>query len=79
MYPLYPSAQIDPRLNKTTADAAKTYLTYRGDGTFGWYESLITQAACVFNKCNFAYRPVAWRVGTWARLLDGEHVYTEIK
>jgi len=50
MYPLYPSAQIDPRLNKTTADAAKTYLTYRGDGTFGWYESLIPQMVCVFIK-----------------------------
>ncbi|KAH7100664.1 Six-hairpin glycosidase-like protein [Auriculariales sp. MPI-PUGE-AT-0066] len=59
MYPLYPSAQIDTRLNATLAEAARTYLTYRGDGSFGW--------------------PVAWRVGTWARLLDGEHVYTEIK
>ncbi|KAH8831600.1 alpha-l-fucosidase [Flagelloscypha sp. PMI_526] len=59
MYPLYPGSQIDPRLNTTWSDAAKVYLTYRGDGSFGW--------------------PVAWRVGTWARLLDGEHVYSEIK
>ncbi|KAH7101407.1 Six-hairpin glycosidase-like protein [Auriculariales sp. MPI-PUGE-AT-0066] len=59
MYPLYPSAQIDPRINATLAKAAEVYLTYRGDGAFGW--------------------PVAWRIGTWARLLDGEHVYKEIQ
>ena len=36
MYPLFPSAQIDPRLNKTLADAANVSLSLRGDASNGW-------------------------------------------
>jgi alpha-L-fucosidase 2 len=36
MYPLFPSAQIDPRFNQTLATAAKKSLTIRGDSANGW-------------------------------------------
>ncbi|KAF8661368.1 hypothetical protein AX16_001462 [Volvariella volvacea WC 439] len=59
LYGLYPSNQIDPRLNSTLANAAKVLLGFRGDGGEGW--------------------PIAWRIGTWARLLDASHTMTEVK
>ncbi|KAK0458952.1 putative large secreted protein, partial [Desarmillaria tabescens] len=36
MYPLFPSAQIDPRFNETLASAANTSLVIRGDSGNGW-------------------------------------------
>ncbi|KAF9269603.1 hypothetical protein L218DRAFT_939895 [Marasmius fiardii PR-910] len=36
IYPLFPSAQIDPRLNSTLAHAANVSLTIRGDSSNGW-------------------------------------------
>ncbi|KAK0203744.1 Six-hairpin glycosidase-like protein [Desarmillaria ectypa] len=36
MYPLFPSAQIDPRFNETLASAANTSLVIRGDSGSGW-------------------------------------------
>ncbi|KAL0067474.1 hypothetical protein AAF712_005462 [Marasmius tenuissimus] len=36
LYPLFPSAQIDPRLNETLAHAANVTLTIRGDAEYGW-------------------------------------------
>ncbi|KAG7095449.1 hypothetical protein E1B28_006194 [Marasmius oreades] len=36
MYPLFPSAQIDPRLNSTLARAANVSLMLRGDSGNGW-------------------------------------------
>ncbi|KAJ7599269.1 alpha-l-fucosidase [Mycena floridula] len=36
LYPLFPSAQIDPRFNATLAQAANTSLILRGDSSSGW-------------------------------------------
>ncbi|KAI3614107.1 alpha-l-fucosidase [Moniliophthora roreri] len=36
LYPLFPSAQIDPRFNTTLTDAAKVTLQLRGDSGEGW-------------------------------------------
>ncbi|KAF9269605.1 hypothetical protein L218DRAFT_939896 [Marasmius fiardii PR-910] len=36
LYPLFPSAQIDPRLNSTLANAANVSLILRGDAGNGW-------------------------------------------
>ncbi|KAK1232465.1 hypothetical protein PQX77_004403 [Marasmius sp. AFHP31] len=36
LYPLFPSAQIDPRLNETLAHAANVSLALRGDSKNGW-------------------------------------------
>ncbi|KAK7047416.1 hypothetical protein VNI00_006647 [Paramarasmius palmivorus] len=36
MYPLFPSAQIDPRFNATLSDAARVSLEIRGDAGNGW-------------------------------------------
>ncbi|KAL0067460.1 hypothetical protein AAF712_005448 [Marasmius tenuissimus] len=36
LYPLFPSAQIDPRFNETLAHAANVSLTLRGDSENGW-------------------------------------------